>query len=799
MKKIFKKSAAGFISMAMVCGSIPVTNFSSFLHRMSLTSSAADEEEAEDENKDTVKEIASGKCGETIDWVFDSEGCLSINGEGAIPDYKDTSLVPWNDYREDIKSIIILNDVVSIGENAFSGCTSFSMLSVYSDLLETIGDSAFKGCTSLKKIWLPNTIKIIGNNAFQNCTSLKTITIPASIDYIGEAAFSGCNSVEDVYSYSTAETIEWTADTEAFKAGKATVCHVPEPFIEKYNEKFKDLNLTFAGDIAIKGTCGENAAWEITDTDDNGTFDKLSITGTGIMEDYYVDNDRYGDVDNSVYSPWYGFKNDIHTIDISKDITHIANSAFFGSFYLSELNIQKGSCLESIGTDSFTFCESLSDLIIPASVKTIGEDVFYGCKSISNLTFESGSKLEEIGFRSFYECSSLEKITIPKTVKSMGKCMFFNCYALSDIEFEEGIEIDTIPYATFAYCHALKNVNIPTSVTSIDDFAFFECKSLTDFDLGKNNKLENIGRAAFRLCTNLERVSIPEGVKTIDDDAFDSCYSLASVKFEGNSQLETIDSGAFYECSELKDITIPEGVKYIGDWVFSFCQNLNDIIIPASVTTIGGEAFFGCPQTDVYIYADPAELSWADLDYDDFIYDEENDPDTHCTTICHVPAEYLEGYKSKFSTGNPETDINVTFVADSDTDVTVTTNSTTTTTTTTTTVTTTTNKNVASDRQLCDWSVRDYQKKNDTTDVSAVIKNSSDDKYEIELKDRNGEVLDTYTIDPETGSGTDSSGNDVDLPQTGMSGAHKAVAGLAVLMGITGYALVRKSRRDDQE
>jgi len=376
----------------------------------------------------------------------------------------------------------------------------------------------------------------------------------------------------------------------------------------------------------------------------------------------------------------------------------------------------------------------------------------------------------------------------------------FNCYALSDIEFEEGIEIDTIPYATFAYCHALKNVNIPTSVTSIDDFAFFECKSLTYFDLEKNNKLENIGRAAFRLCTNLERVSIPEGVKTIDDDAFDSCYSLASVKFEGNSQLETIDSGAFYECSELKDITIPEGVKYIGDWVFSFCQNLNDIIIPASVTTIGEDAFFGCPKTDVYIYADPAELSWADLDYDDFIYDEENDPDTHCTTICHVPAEYLEGYKSKFSTGNPETDINVTFVADSDTDVTVTTNSTTTTTTTTTTaVTTTTNKNVASDRQLCDWSVRDYQKKNDTTDVSAVIKNSSDDKYEIELKDRNGEVLDTYTIDPETGSGTDSSGNDVDLPQTGMSGTHKAVAGLAVLMGITGYALVRKSRRDDQE
>lgn len=35
------------------------------------------------------------------------------------------------------------------------------------------------------------------------------------------------------------------------------------------------------------------------------------------------------------------------------------------------------------------------------------------------------------------------------------------------------------------------------------------------------------------------------------------------------------------------------------------------------------------------------------------------------------------------------------------------------------------------------------------------------------------------------------------LPQTGMSGVHKVFAGLAALMGITGAALVRKSRRGE--
>jgi LPXTG-motif cell wall-anchored protein len=37
------------------------------------------------------------------------------------------------------------------------------------------------------------------------------------------------------------------------------------------------------------------------------------------------------------------------------------------------------------------------------------------------------------------------------------------------------------------------------------------------------------------------------------------------------------------------------------------------------------------------------------------------------------------------------------------------------------------------------------------------------------------------------------------LPQTGMSGVHKAFAGIAALMGITGLGLVKKSRKEDEE
>lgn len=106
---------------------------------------------------------------------------------------------------------------------------------------------------------------------------------------------------------------------------------------------------------------------------------------------------------------------------------------------------------------------------------------------------------------------------------------------------------------------------------------------------------------------------------------------------------------------------------------------------------------------------------------------------------------------------------------------------------------------IASDDELAQWAIKDYQDKTGVTAASAEVKPISDDKYEIVLKDADGNILDTYTINPETGIGTNSSNDAVDLPQTGMSGAHKAIAGLAALMTLTGVALVAKSRREDED
>ena len=51
--------------------------------------------------------------------------------------------------------------------------------------------------------------------------------------------------------------------------------------------------------------------------------------------------------------------------------------------------------------------------------------------------------------------------------------------------------------------------------------------------------------------------------------------------------------------------------------------------------------------------------------------------------------------------------------------------------------------------------------------VNAEITARSENAYEITLTDLNGNVLDVYTVDPKTGTGTDSSNTEVNLPQTG--------------------------------
>ena len=82
-----------------------------------------------------------------------------------------------------------LTNLVSI--DGFTGCTNLSCdINLGNSKLVTLSQSVFKGDSSIKKITLPDTVETIGTEAFSGCTSATLVgNLPTSVKTIGNNAF----------------------------------------------------------------------------------------------------------------------------------------------------------------------------------------------------------------------------------------------------------------------------------------------------------------------------------------------------------------------------------------------------------------------------------------------------------------------------------------------------------------------------------------------------------------------------------------------------------------------------------
>ena len=136
--------------------------------------------------------------------------------------------------------------------------------------------------------------------------------------------------------------------------------------------------------------------------------------------------------------------------------------------------------------------------------------------------------------------------------------------------------------------------------------------------------------------------------------------------------------------------------------------------------------------------------------------------------------------------------------ADEDEETTTTTTTTVSETTTTTTATTAVSSETVgySEEQLCDMAIEDYNSRNGVKPAKAEASETEDGSLSITLTDDSGNVLDTYTIDSDTTTGTNSAGDEVDLPQTGSSELTlAAVMTASVFTLLSGIFLVIRSFR----
>ena len=137
-------------------------------------------------------------------------------------------------------------------------------------------------------------------------------------------------------------------------------------------------------------------------------------------------------------------------------------------------------------------------------------------------------------------------------------------------------EVLEIAERAFRGCTALTSITIPNSVTSIGSDAFAYCSGLTSITI----PIENF---AFWGCTGLTSVHITDLAAWCKIDFYDC-----------DSNPLTYAHHLYLNGQEIKDLVIPNSVTSIGEYAFYGCSGLTSVTIPNSVTRIGVEAFSGC-------------------------------------------------------------------------------------------------------------------------------------------------------------------------------------------------------------
>ena len=152
---------------------------------------------------------------------------------------------------------------------------------------------------------------------------------------------------------------------------------------------------------------------------------------------------------------------------------------------------------------------------------------------------------------------------------------------------------------------------ITYNVTRIGEGAFLYCSSLTSLTIPEY--ITSIGKGAFYYCSSLNSITIPKSVTSIGDFTFDGCTSLTKTNYTGDiTSWCNIQFGGFtanpmgysqnfyINNEELKNLIIPNTATSIGDYAFTG-SSLTSVTIGESVTSIGDYAFAGSSLTSVTI------------------------------------------------------------------------------------------------------------------------------------------------------------------------------------------------------
>lgn len=566
-----------------------------------------------------------------------------------------------------------------IGKNAFSGCSALKEVkfpdseSVYTNGNE-IESGAFSSATALVSVTITDRFASIGDSAFASCTSLESVTIPARVATIGAGAFSGTvaltsfeipegtrlRSIGDyafgasgLTSFDFSKAPITYVGGHAFQDSALTTVSVPETvtYIGQYAFAYCDdlayASIPYAGNSAAQASSVANIFGN--DTESKTDMELVITDATAITSGAFRGCSYLESITISAATPGlftiYG--SDGATVDQVFELA--ADDIVF-----------------SVSSSMFEDCSALTRVSLPTMTGNIGSRAFYNCLSLSSvrLTLEPETSLVtglaeplQIGSYAFYGCEALETLSVTglENAASIGEHAFENCALLPDDILAEFESVETIGAYAFAGCEAFTEVVMPESVTTAGNYIFYNCPDIQSIEIGTFSVYEYSSSSGYEysnvygsylsslfgtdeyigsysdyyqaysgaLPVSLTTVTLGD-VCSLPASYFRDASHITAVTLgfvTSSSATPSIGSYAFEGCTSLNDSVLDTvgGVQSIGNRAFAECEAFTEAVIPDSVTSLGSNIFYDCPNIESLtveessIYADSYSYTLSDL------------------------------------------------------------------------------------------------------------------------------------------------------------------------------------------
>ena len=202
-------------------------------------------------------------------------------------------------------------------------------------------------------------------------------------------------------------------------------------------------------------------------------------------------------------------------------------------------------------------------------VVAVGEQAFYET-DVREVTFPDS--VTELGAHLFGGCNELSSVTLPAGLKVLPEGTFESCFRLIDLELNEGLEV--IENFAFWADNYLYTIKLPDSLRELGDANFVAMWTPYEFIVSENCegfRTENDGGVLFS----------KDGKRLIR-----YTYKNRDASYTVPDGVESIDQNAFYEATDLEEVILPESLRTIGSLAFAL-SGVKEITIPAGVTEIG--------------------------------------------------------------------------------------------------------------------------------------------------------------------------------------------------------------------